>query len=248
MGMSAARGWMVLAQASPTDTTLKTVDTVISIQGAHQGSYLAAIDTGALSIVNLAGTFGWQGFMFKLVADGVNSLLPVDATRPAAADLSPDSAWYTSVNPTPVPANLHYFSFYSNIQATVYPQFFIKLNPIGTVSFGDDVLLPGDSNPVGMPMTGGARFLPGGQQTTDRHEYQISSNHDLLLGNDILSALLTNTVSISQIVTDPISHLNLMNNLNTPESSVTSCKKGVGQTTAQNEILSILQNPANACN
>lgn len=244
MGAATARGWLTLAQNRPNDPTLHIVDTLITIQGAQQGSYLAG--SGAALA---ASSDSWSGPIWDAVISAMDSLLPWNIYRPAVNDLAPASAWYQSVNPTNVPSNLHYFNFYSNIQATVYPQlFFVTLPPLGTISFGDDVLLPGDPNPAAIPLSGGARFLPGGLPTADRYEYKVSSDYSLLLGNDLLASLLNTGSVVYDIINDPIMHLNLNQHLNDTAHKISSCSSNAGQLTIQDEILRILPNPGQACN
>ncbi len=246
MGAAAARGWMALAQSNPNDHTLSTVDSLITIQGVQQGSFWAG---AYLTEANIAAvTPSWQNLLWYALLVGVNEKFGIDASRPAVSDFVPQSQWYQKVNPISVPQNLHYYNFYSNIKTKVYAQFLdvVFNNPLGTVSSGDNVLLPGDSNPATIPLFGGSRFLPSGP-STDRHEYEISSEHTALLGDDILTSLIFNGVAAAGILNDPISHFNLNQHVDDAAHTISSCKDSVGQITIQDEILRILANPAQSC-
>ena len=112
--------------------------------------------------------------------------------------------------------------------------------------------MPGDPNPNALPVLGGARFLPGGQQTTDKHDFQITSSHDVLLGDGILNPLLPNPLNLIgtafDVANDPISHIKLNQHLTDSAIKINSCQSSNGQVTVQDEVLRILANPAQACN
>ena len=136
-------------------------------------------------------------------------------------------------------------------QVTARSQFWFNSgSSIGSTSFGDTVVLPGDSNPTKMPLSGGARFLPYGQ-SIDRHEYELISNHDILLGANILNPLKKGSIFTvtSDVLNDPISHLNLNNHLNDDNSAfkVDPCNGAQDKLTIQDEIIRILENPSGAC-
>jgi len=243
MGAAITRGWLTLAQ-NRDDETLDTINTIISMQGAYQGSYLAKAGMYLLET-------DWASPLKTVIVWSAKSLWGIDASRPAEEDLTPKSLWYQSANANSVPLDIHYFNFYSDIQVTARPQlFFITLPPIGTASFGDTVLLPGNSDPTALPDFGGARFLSGGE-AEDRHEYTIASNYDVLLGDDILTPLLPDPLTVAgvalDIKNDPRTHFNLNNYLNDDVIKIASCKSSLGQVTIQTEILRILADPAHAC-
>ncbi len=244
MGATITRGWLTLAQKKQNDPTLNKVDTIISIQGAQQGSYLAQNN---LPLVNATE---WSAPIWDLIKAATFFNGGFDLSRPAASDLTPESPWYATANTTDVPGNLHYFNFYSNIQLNPVPQFLTKnLQPLQTVSVGDGALLPGDPNPVGFSIFGGARFLPGGTQTKDKHEYQLQSIHDVKLGEILYKIIYQkNPIQTAEaIYTDPINHLNLNNNLASSSANITSCKSPYNTITVQDEIINILNDPAHAC-
>lgn len=242
MGAATIRGWLTLAQSRPGDQTLSIVDSVITIQGAQQGSYIP------LGGVPLIKALGWSNPLWTAVINGAELKTGWNIDRPAVKDLTPVSSWYQSVNSKPVPPAIRYFNFYSDIQVSASPQLFFKTLPKFTpISFGDTVILPGDPNPSALPTLGGARFLPGGGR-----EFPITSNYDVFLGNEVLKPLLPNPFSSSgassNVLNDDISHVNLDKHLTDQNHKIDSCLTSVGKTTIQDEILRILLNPAQACN
>ena len=245
MGAPITRGWLTLAQNRQNDQTLNIVDTIISIQGVQQGSY---ITLGALPILKAAN---WSSPLLAAVIFGVQQLTGWNKDRPAEADLTPKSPWYQSTLPVNVPLRLHYYNFYSDIKVSARPQLFFRVWPsIGSTSLGDAVILPGNSNSTAMPLLGGARFFPKGPGL-DSHEYALSSNHDLLLGNDLLNPLQKGSVLGvgTDVINDPINHVNLNKHLNDNNDAykVDSCRSIDGKVTIQQEILHILANPVEAC-
>jgi len=241
MGAPITRGWLTLAQNKPGDTTLKLVDTIISIQGAQQGSYIAL---GPKSILNLTG---WDSLLFSTAVTFFKQLTNWDISRPAIQDLAPQSDWYKSANFTSIPSKIKYFNFLSDIKINIHPQIgFATLPAISSPSLGDTILFTGDPNPTSLPLLGGARFKPN-----NGHEYILSNIHEILLGNDLLKPSIINNITDLKILKDTsqdnISHFNLSDQLTNNDILVDSCKSSIGRTTIQNEILRIIKNPDQAC-
>jgi hypothetical protein len=152
MGGAITRGWthVALERRSP---TIGMVSTVLYVQGALQGSWIAGAGQTVNFLTNVPGVAGIATLLEK--AGGLANL---DASRPGVKDLAPQSDWYHSVADIPGP-QLHYFSIYSDIT-------------FGNTQAGDGVMLPGDPKPFALPPEGGARYLPTGPQP-DQHEYAI---------------------------------------------------------------------------
>ena len=152
MGGAITRGWthVALQRRSP---TLGMVSTVLYVQGALEGSWIAGAGQKLDFFANLPGVGALPTLLERL--GGVANL---DASRPGVKDLAPQSDWYHSVADTPGP-HLHYFSIYSDIT-------------FADTDAGDGVMLPGDPSPYALPPGGGARYLPFGSQS-DQHEYSI---------------------------------------------------------------------------
>lgn len=252
MGAAITRGWMTLTMEREGDNTQNIVDTVISIQGVQQGSF---VPLGVLPFINTLETSA-RATSSLLVSSLINYAKwqsGWDNNRPALADLTPGSEWYQSSLPYDVPSHLNYYNFYTDIKASLHPQFFFRTLPsIGTISFGDSVILPGESDHQAMPFLGGARFLPFGE-SFNRHEYTLESSHDVLLGDGLLKPLRANPFSIVSaayaIGNDPIGHEKLNQHLDEDNNAfkVDSCRENVGKKTVQREILRILEDPQWAC-
>ncbi|MDQ6671444.1 MAG: hypothetical protein M3069_11960 [Chloroflexota bacterium] len=238
MGGAIIRGWLALAQQR-NSASMKVVDTVVTFQGAHQGSVWAVIGDAALFGLSAVPEIGG---LLVATATTLAAAQNFDPTRPAVQDLTPLSPWYFSVNPAGVPSGLHYYNMYSDIQVKVHTQFFGDTIPLGGTSFGDLAMLPGDPNPKALPILGGARFLPNGA-ATDRHEWTASSSHDFDLG-DLLN---DPRPAVGSLLADPAQHLNLNQNLNTGSVLIASCKAGAAQVRPLIELLRALTSPANAC-
>jgi len=239
MGGAVARGWLTLSQARPSDPGLAKVDTMITFQGAQQGSYAGNMKKFLLDL--RASKPGVANFLTDVAAD-----VGFDPDRPAVRDLAPQSDWYQSVQAIPsVPPRLHYFNFFSDVQVTAHTQvLFVNLGDAPPpVSLGDYVMLPGDPNPNILPPNGGARFLPGGA-TADRHEYAAGALYDVPLSQDnvrdavVLGLMLRN---------DPNWHLALPNNLNSGRAMVQSCQAGGAPVTPLTEMRRMLTDPARVC-
>ena len=154
MGGAITRGWthIALARRSP---TLGMVSTVLYVQGALEGSWIA----GAGQTVDFFSHVPFASGLASLL-EGAGGLANLDPSRPGVKDLAPQSDWYHSVADEPGP-RLHYFSIYSDITD-------------GSTDAGDGVMLPGDPDPFALPPGGGARYLPYGSQA-DQHEYSIQN-------------------------------------------------------------------------
>jgi hypothetical protein len=152
MGGAITRGWthVALHRRSP---TLGMVSTVLYVQGALEGSWIA----GAGQQVDFFAHLPLVGALPSLL-ERAGGLANLDASRPGVKDLAPQSDWYHSVADTPGP-RLHYFSIYSDIT-------------FGDTDAGDGVMLPGDPSPYALPPGGGARYLPYGPRS-DQHEYSV---------------------------------------------------------------------------
>lgn len=160
MGGAITRGWLDLAQRQQ-DQTLKSVDTVVTVQGAQQGSYIP--DGFACS--PLQGHVTTRAVLATAVTQ-VAHRLHFYPDRPAWTELTPQSSWYADINSQDVPSAIHYYNFYTNLQVDHYKLGLLWPIPNGTDSWGDLAMLPGTNMPTGTPCSGGARFLPGSTDPT----------------------------------------------------------------------------------
>lgn len=104
-------------------------------------------------------------------------------------------------------------------------------------------MLPGTDNPTDEPIGGGAKFLPGGVQTTNRHEFAMNDQVNINPVDFSIPPLLIRDVA--RVMASPVSHLHF------PQTDgqvrVTGCGPGSPSVDAAAEVLRILQNPAEGC-
>jgi len=104
-------------------------------------------------------------------------------------------------------------------------------------------MLPGSDDPTDLPLLGGAKFLPGGQQTANRHEYTVNGQVNVNPADLAIPALLARDVV--RLVSSPINHFNFGNNVGTIQ--VPSCAAGAPATSVADEVFRLLQNPTAGC-
>ncbi len=247
MGGAITRGWLDLAQRQQ-DQTLKSVDTVVTFQGAQQGSYLP----NEFACSPLQDHVTTRAVLAN-VATQVAHKIHFYPNRPAWTELKPQSSWYRDINSQNVPGNIHYYNFYTNIQVDHYKLAGLWPIPNGTDNWGDLVMLPGTNTPTGTPCSGGARFLPGAASPTadgagpDGYQWNIDKQYLVLdtPGFDPVAQLPT-AVDLYNIATDPANHLNLGGRLNDTSVTVSNCTTG-NHITVTTMIEHILADPAQVC-
>jgi hypothetical protein len=241
LGGGIVRGWLVLAQERSNDSSLDRVSTVIFTQGTQQGVFWTRLDQQTKESF---GAFGQS--LFRWVA----SKIGYDVTKPAAQDVVPQGAWYQSVNPVkPLPSQLHYYNFYSDIKVHFVQYCFIwKCGDLGTDDVGDTALLPGDPDPAKMPPDGGSRFLPGLHNAPDRHEFLWTNTYEEPLTSDGETNPWTGAAAAAfyDVTHDPGIHPAYIDNGANGSVLVDSCT-GAGRVTPVEKILYILDHPANGC-
>jgi len=235
MGGAITRGWLALADQKK-DASLTQADSVIFLQGAQSGSWAAAAGERAASIPVVGPIVRY-----------VSSRLGFDVNRPGVVDVTPESRWYGSVNPSVpdpgVPAGLAYYNFYSNITVNFEINLGFFTLHTGSFNMGDTVMLPGSDNPRDEPRLGGARFLPGGQQTTSRHQFAMDSQVNINPGDVLVPPLLVRDAI--RIINDPLSHFRFSSTVGSVD--VTGCGAGSPSVTAAAEVFRILQDPTHGC-
>ncbi|MCL5444687.1 MAG: hypothetical protein M1121_01305 [Actinobacteria bacterium] len=246
MGAAIARGWLTIAwddahtdaREPYVDNSLTNVDSVVFLQGAQAGSWAA----GAGEALNSYNSFVAPLLDQLMVA--TSSAAGLDVNRPGVIDVAPVSRWYRSVNtvlPSPgVPRRPAYFNFYSNLNLNFVLQILWASVSLGSVDVGDTVMLPGSNNPTSTPLLGGAKFLPGNQQTATRHQFAMNANLTVNPADAI-----SGVNAISTILYDPVTHLNFPNK--TGIVDVQSCIPSAGRISAADQVLAILDNPKGAC-
>ncbi len=266
MGGAVVRGWLRLAQAdSPSDTTLSAVDSVIFLEGAQQGSIWAGLGElpGGRVLYDLVNKVPKLGPELKKF-----NLNPSD---PGINDLAPQSAWYNSVNPAPLPSGIAYFNFAANIHITLNVDYLFGQSQLASIGLGDYVMLPGNDNPTAEPLLGGEDFLPGGKNIPNIHQFLLDDAHKatykIVIGpiNGLVAAGLIamgrilgpvgatvgTILAIAMFMPadaahDPTDHFNLPSNMGNGKVFVHDCYTK-GTETPTNAILSIVANPTDAC-
>ncbi len=267
MGGAITRGWLRLAQAeSPTDTTLASVDSVIFIEGAQQGSVWAGLgeQPATRAIYDIAARTPGLGSALK----GLN----MNVNEAGIKDLAPRSKWYNSVNSVAPPSNLAYFNFAANIHVTLVVNWFFGQSQIASENLGDYVMLPGSNSPTAEPLLGGEDFLPGGKNTPSVHQFLLNdaagANYKIVI-NPLNAAIAAGLIAMGAIVggpggatiggllaianflpkpalSDPTDHFSLPSNTGNAKTFVPDCS-GSGTETPTEAVLSIVVNPKDAC-
>lgn len=241
MGAAITRGWLTYAYTTGADPSLQTADSVIFLQGAQAGSWAAAVGealNGASSVV---------APLLHYVLGKVSQLAGLDLNRPGVMDVTPLSLWYDYVNPVipspGVPPQLAYYNFYSNININLQQQLLWWTIGIGSLDAGDLVMLPGSNNPNDEPLLGGAKFLPGNVQTSNRWQFSLSDQVNINVSDFLWPPALVGDVNA--IVGNPINHFHFGSNV--ASVTVTGCQQGSPTVTVSQEVMDILQNPTDAC-
>jgi len=237
MGGAITRGWLALAGTKgASDPSLSKVDSVLFMQGAQAGSWAAGVG-GALNSVPIVD---------RIVQEATH-LAHLDANRPGVIDVAPLSPWYKSVNTAlrypGVPTQLAYYNFYSALSLQLRVNFGPFTLDEGSFNAGDLVMLPGSDKPTDMPLAGGAKFLPGGVRTTNRHEFVMPDQIDINPLDFAVPPLLAG--DIQRVLASPVTHFNF--STQTDQVMVTGCGPRSPQASVTSEVLRILQNPTKGC-
>ncbi len=226
MGAAIIRGYLALYPGAKDD-----VDVVIFLEGAQQGSWALKVNQG-LSIYSVANYFGFGNPTGVIALTGIQNIvldtLHLNLSRPAATDLTPQSAWYRDINRSvvkindnelnenPVPPQLSYYNFYGDIGI----QFDAKIGkfqllPSKRISIGDVALLPGEDDPTARTLLGGARFLPNVIPSQRREQWAMPYPFDLDLSQ--LTAWIKGDIlgrdAFNNLITAPSSHLKFKENM-----------------------------------
>ena len=249
MGAAITRGWMTLAQTNgPGDKSLETVDSVIFLEGAQAGSYLAGFFEGlsmatlyeGLGLPVVSPPAGATALVLHEILIEVSKLLNLDMNRPGVWDMVPAWNWYQSVNPLP-PPDLAYYNFYGNVRLHLYAKLLWTTIPGNniTLHLGDGVMLTGSNNPTAMPPWGGAKFLPGGSETSSIHQFSMGNYISINRANPATWG------RILQLFSSPVWHIRFPNKV--ASVKVNSCEAGQGKIAVPDQVMEILNNPEEGC-
>ena len=225
MGTAIIRGYLALFPDAE-----QKVDAVIFLEGAHQGAWLLKVRErlSLWSVASLIARADPTWFLFLTAVDAVVfEEFGIDVNRPAAADLTPDSEWYRSVNrpvttafdgttnSEPVPPETSYFNFYGDIGVELEASLWRFRLRTPRVSFGDLVLLPGDDSPIATPLLGGARFVASVNPERKSEQWAMESPFRLNLESlrRYLRGEATAKEAISGLVDAPPSHTKIHDNM-----------------------------------
>lgn len=195
MGGETIRAMLALSTAT-NDGVANDIDSVITMHGVQQGSWLAV---RALQLSNA----GWGiGSLF----DSLISKYFVDPHRPAIRQFTPegDMLKWIHANSANLP-NIPYYNTYGDEQISIRHCFFFGHGCVGGTprKLGDIVLLPGTDSPTQNVGGGGARFAPRGYTPGSWQwgEYQLFQ-YDPVDDNpiDVAKSLYNEPMEHSQIV------------------------------------------------
>ncbi len=254
MGGAITRGWLTLAEwerrtraAPPYSQALDGVTTVMFLQGAVKGSWLAGVgEGGAYPLGNALASLGEA--QCKGASPGLVGCL--DPNRAGIIDLAPGSAWYHAL--AMAPPHLHYYTYSTWFGIEIHVQFLLWG---GTTTFGPDevpgdgLMELGDGSYSSVPAGGGSGFLPFGFGP-DQHWYIMKQTYDqsVQVGAPVWfdHATLYGLAAAGMVMNNPYSHLNFGNDIGALH--IQSCDDAVGVVPVVGEITRVLGEPANACN
>jgi hypothetical protein len=246
MGGAITRGWLALAKWRGS-RALDGVTTAFFVEGATEGSWIAAVgqgvDAGIAGIPVIGSTLDSEA---RSLAASSN----LNPGRAGVQDLAPGSAYYRSIVNSGPPPRLHYFALSVDIYVHLDEQVLWWTTQLAqTDAIGDGVMELGSSSPTALPTWGGSQFLPFGS-AADQHQYVIRRDY-----YETYNALTPWTTSLSNPYSDPYNHFNFGTYMGKENAQlqftgglvVPSCDRSDGTLAIPDEILRVLENPAQAC-
>jgi pimeloyl-ACP methyl ester carboxylesterase len=172
MGASLIRGMLAYSQDASDGVAATMVDSVFTLHGVQQGSFLADAFEGGAGVSSPIPSWLWEPFVQRQF----DRLLGSTASpyRPAVRELQTNSPWFQYVNshsqPDELPPNLPTYNTFGDMKVAT------KLcvwtcQTLERQSFGDVFILPGVDDPTATPSGGGAKFLPGGADGANNYEW-----------------------------------------------------------------------------
>lgn len=159
MGVAIVRGFLSYSAELEDGVAETMVDSLMFLQGAHDGSYLAPVANHYLDTLfgPLTGT-------------------PSGAARPAFKDLAPKSDWYNWANPDQggLP-DVPMYNVYGDLayRQCVRQWFAGCIVSEDREQIGDGFVLPGTDSPFDVPQGGGARFLNVDSTDVDNWQWPV---------------------------------------------------------------------------
>lgn len=203
-GARITRAYLAYAYAAGTGS-LNMVDAVVTMQGVHAGTYIAAVYDGLDQLVDADPE---AAAVRDALLDTVRPAVAHDPERPAFDDLRPMSASARYTNAVvPLPDQPHYVNVLGNVRVDIHASILLVPFVTQTIEFGDLVILPGEDDPRALPERGGARFLPAladhGRSST---EWELVRDLDVNFDPSILGVVILE--QLARIVEAPEAHQN----------------------------------------
>ncbi|MGH2892430.1 MAG: LamG-like jellyroll fold domain-containing protein [Solirubrobacteraceae bacterium] len=255
MGGAITRGWMQLAQ-SRNSPALEGVTTVMFIEGATQGSWIAAVGEGVDTGL-LAGSPVEQA-LDAIARQVAASSFHANPGRAGIQDLAPQSGWYQSIVAAGTPPRLHYYALSVDITLDFKTQILWWNNDLGSTDFiGDGVIQLGSKSYNALPQWGGSQFLPFGA-AADQHQYLIRPPtyvEQISIEPSGSFPFVNVSVNASNPYSNPYNHFNFGTYMGKEDAAgnfsgdlnVASCAPHAGTVSIPLEFNRVLENPANAC-
>jgi hypothetical protein len=158
MGGAIVRAYLAYAVESG-NPSLASVDSIVFLQGAQQGTWLAKADQVANQalVSQIPGVRGAVTSLEQLALDQFQ----IDKNRPAIADLTPESKLYLFDSKAQYLPSIRYANVASDITTRVATRIWWWTVTVDLpVRLGDYVMVPGFDDPTRTDWMGGARFLP----------------------------------------------------------------------------------------
>ena len=242
MGGAITRGWLQLAKqraAAGLSSSLSGVTTVVFLQGATEGSWLAKVGNGVDSGLNIGPDPLGLAHDIDSWARDLAAKNDLDPTRAGVKDLVPGSGWYHAIAAAGPPPPLHYYTISTDIRLNFYWEVLWWTKPGPSTDFlGDGLMQLGDPAFNALPRWGGSEFLPFGA-ATDQQQWAIEVNLTAPLTLNGILAILDAAVH------QPYAHFNFGSQIG--HLQVGSCGPGHGQIAIPQELARIFNQPDKSC-
>jgi pimeloyl-ACP methyl ester carboxylesterase len=210
------------------EAAVPLVDQAFFLNGVQQGSWLMTVKQGLDDASNLSvdGFHGGAASPFFSVLPALEQVIfdtlkaklgGLDATSPAALDLTPGSLNIVDHNQYPIPGNVKIYTFYGAVQLRLSVDIFAyHLAGTQPLPLGDLVLLAQDDSTAAIPPWGGASLCDGcnpldalgyhGSASGDQfHAWALLDPHDVNIADIIPGA----GQSLQGVLGSRVQHLNI---------------------------------------
>jgi len=236
MGCALTRAWLAYAfDTGLDDPGAHHVDTIISMQGAQQGSPLAWIGRNIQQGINPLNNLDdgddntraaiksaiYQGLSTEILYNTFdNGQLEFDTNSAAMQELASGSEWYKAINQLPLP-RLHYYNVYTDLEVHFRLNIGQDRIEVLDLHLGDLVMPPGldDPHATGTEQLsqGPNLYLPGGERflgcidwdarATDCHQWRIQTPSFVVSVPNLAQQPLIDQF-VHDVSASPATHLN----------------------------------------